>query len=415
MPLHAVRAARGLGRNLRPNWGIEGPWQWGTVSAVVLGSGNALSTVSVYLDNASGGAGATVTALVPYIESYVPQVGDVVLIGRLAGASRTQRVVMGSLATGNARPVYAGTVVFGPPLTGTYQTGDKLLDLTTYGDWVCTAGGSPGTWLALNGAVTSPKAPAVTVNVTGATTFYYAIFAEGKNGSTFYNAMISAATKITNSAASPNNTLNWTAPLGVNGALVPYGILRSTDGVTWSRLAFVGVGITTFTDNNTSGVAFTLPTFNPGGHFVSGGYIYRARARLTSAQTITANTFTKVNLDSVAIADNCYDPHGDFDTTNHWYVAPVSGWYDISGFVENASGATTNTHITYFVNGVERQRLFRQGTTGAPPLGAFGGTDSMYLNAGDQVSLVTYDASANAGLDTALTTSAYLAVRYLGS
>lgn len=94
-------AGRALTQNLRPNWGVEGPFQWGTVAAVTSGGGTAPSTVSVYLDNSSSGAGAAITTGLPYINGYQPAVGDVVLIGRMAGAARTQRVVLGPLETAN--------------------------------------------------------------------------------------------------------------------------------------------------------------------------------------------------------------------------------------------------------------------------------------------------------------------------
>jgi hypothetical protein len=90
---------RQLRQNLKTNWGIDGPWQWGTVAAVV--TGGTFATVSVYLDNSSGGAGAVATPAISFLNGYQPTVGDVVIIARWPGASasRTQRVVIGCLET----------------------------------------------------------------------------------------------------------------------------------------------------------------------------------------------------------------------------------------------------------------------------------------------------------------------------
>lgn len=48
-------------------------------------------------------------------------------------------------ATGLSR--YAGAVTAGvPPATGTFLTGDFVVDRVNGGFWVCTNGGTPGTW-----------------------------------------------------------------------------------------------------------------------------------------------------------------------------------------------------------------------------------------------------------------------------
>lgn len=388
MPPRAIHTARALGRNLRTNWGVEGPWQWGTVQAVSLGVGSALTTVSVYLDNASGGAGATITSGIPVLDSYIPTVGDVVLIGRMAGAARTQRVVISSLATGTARPPVVGTVAFGPPLSGTFQKGDLVEDLTTYGMWVCTVAGSPGTWAPIGGSVTSPKAPSVTVNTTGTTSWWYKIYTEGKNGSTFYHSIPGSPTKITNGAAAPNNTLNWPAPLGVDATLVSYGVLRSSDGVTYTRIGFTAVGVTTLTDNNASGVADTAATFNPGGGFVLGGQYARCAVKQSTAIADTNGVVTLLPLDTI-IYD--FTPQlsggGYYSTANKQLTIPFSGIYHVDARVTIPNNSAGDRGLDIFVNGSLLTALQQQTSTVASGNPLLSGSITPYFNAGDVVDI----------------------------
>ena len=55
------------------------------------------------------------------------------------------------------------------PTTGTFSTGDIVVDTTFNSLWVCTAGGTPGTWVPLGGRVklgtTAPTGASTTINV----------------------------------------------------------------------------------------------------------------------------------------------------------------------------------------------------------------------------------------------------------
>jgi hypothetical protein len=90
-----ISAVRSLRQNLRVDPGMEGPYQWGTIASITTGTP---STLGVYLDSASGSPLATISLGIPYLSTYVPTVGDVVLIARMGGSARTQRVVLGRLA-----------------------------------------------------------------------------------------------------------------------------------------------------------------------------------------------------------------------------------------------------------------------------------------------------------------------------
>lgn len=54
---------------------------------------------------------------------------------------------------------FVGTTNGGAPTSGTYQTGDVALDLNSLVVWVCTSGGSPGTWQGFSYLRTDSSAP----------------------------------------------------------------------------------------------------------------------------------------------------------------------------------------------------------------------------------------------------------------
>jgi hypothetical protein len=113
--MSAIDIARGL-TQLRPDWNIDGPYQFGEIGAV---GAHGANTVDVYLD----GSTSLSTGLY-YSADYGPQVNDPVMIGRMQGSSQSARVVLGPLAPG-------GTIHGGPP-TSTPYVGARIFD-TKYG------------------------------------------------------------------------------------------------------------------------------------------------------------------------------------------------------------------------------------------------------------------------------------------
>src|SRR6185437_13971955 len=81
-------------------------------------------------------------------------------------------VVSGGLTGAVAATRYAGATASGAPGSGTFATGDFVIDQTGK-VWVCTAGGSPGTWVNAGsftgGTLTQYLAPAVVTLTFGAT------------------------------------------------------------------------------------------------------------------------------------------------------------------------------------------------------------------------------------------------------
>lgn len=120
---------RSLKQNLRTDPGVEGPLQWGTIASI--STGGSFDTCGVYLDSASGQPGAVITTGIPWINGYKPTVGDVVLILRMGGAARTQRVILGPLETVNHGLTQAGvedvtSLVSAGPITLPPSTGGTI-------------------------------------------------------------------------------------------------------------------------------------------------------------------------------------------------------------------------------------------------------------------------------------------------
>lgn len=87
--------ARELKESVRSDWRVEGPYQWATVGAIH--PTTPFSTLDVYLDSSPGNPGAVLALGIPYLNGYTPAIGDIVLVSRMAGAARTQRIVLGPL------------------------------------------------------------------------------------------------------------------------------------------------------------------------------------------------------------------------------------------------------------------------------------------------------------------------------
>jgi hypothetical protein len=125
--MSAIDIARGL-TQLRPNWNIDGPYQFGEIGAV---GAHGANTVDVYLD----GSTSLSTGLY-FLASYTPQVNDPVMIGRMQGSSQSARVVLGRLAPGGMlRSVGVPSGSINPCLPGSlytcYSSGASALELPT--------------------------------------------------------------------------------------------------------------------------------------------------------------------------------------------------------------------------------------------------------------------------------------------
>jgi hypothetical protein len=97
----------------------------------------------------------------------------------------------------------------------------------------------------------------------------------------------------------------------------------------------------------------TLPAAT-GTVMVSGNMPAFSVSRTGSNQTITANTFTKVQLNTEEFdTNNCFD-----STTNYRFTPTVAGYYQINGAInsESSSGTITRCIATVYKNGSEFKR-----------------------------------------------------------
>ena len=80
-------------------------------------------------------------------------------------ALTAQSLAASGLTGATAASRYAGATAGGPPASGTFSTGDFVADQLGY-IWVCTAGGSPGTWYPLAGNTELYKEPYIANSTT---------------------------------------------------------------------------------------------------------------------------------------------------------------------------------------------------------------------------------------------------------
>jgi hypothetical protein len=131
--------------------------------------------------------------------------------------------------------------------------------------------------------------------------------------------------------------------------------------------------------SNTSGLTFssdlsgTLQFQQNGVAMPNGGTAPTFSAYLSSVQSFTANTWTKVQCNTKEWdTANCYD-----NTTNYRFTPTVAGYYQASGMFTNATAAA-GIATSLYKNGVSYKRLYSTNATSNSSSG--GGTCLVYLN-----------------------------------
>ena len=115
----------------------------------------------------------------------------------------------------------------------------------------------------------------------------------------------------------------------------------------------------------------------------------KARAYLSTTQSIAHATFTKILFDAES-----YDPGGNFDTANSRFVAPVAGMYMVAAAARITDAtlvADKNYGLHIYVNGERVLETWQQAST-ATRLTIFT-FDIIQLNAGDYVEIYIYQDS----------------------
>lgn len=175
--------------------------------------------------------------------------------GEISGTDFKATGLTGAVAASR----YAGATASGAPTAGTFVTGDVVFDQTGKA-WVCTAGGSPGTFDQANRIVSG-----------------------GVNGQTL---QIASLTELLTIAASATSTTTLQIPAG---AIVLAVSVRVTVAIP-TATTFTVIGNTSTTVFNTAAVPVALNSTDAG---TAAGAFYNATAqtvRITPNLTPSANT-----------------------------------------------------------------------------------------------------------------------------
>lgn len=124
---------------------------------------------------------------------------------------------------------------------------------------------------------------------------------------------------------------------------------------------------------------------------------YKFRARRTSAQSLGASTFVKINFNT-----EDYDTNNNYDNaTNYRYTVPVTGYYQINARI--SVGSNLQVLLALYLNG----SIYQRGSH-ALGNGQYGAnySDLVKLTAGDYIEI--YGFSSNSGaLETGTGSQAY--------
>lgn len=226
------------------------------LSNPITGNGNVVVTLEV--NNAGGGGGGgAVSSVFGRTGAVVATSGDYVAAQVTNAADTSSASVQSFTAnveapaleasglTGTNAPAYfAGATNSGAPTTGTWTRGSFIVDLSGAG-WICTATGTPGTWVGISGA--------------GVSSF------NGRTGAVVPATSDYTAAQV-HALPNPQNvdgsvTLNGTFSIP---AIASYTIIRGTVTAATTITYPTATAGTAFTliaaQNSTGGFALTFPT-----------------------------------------------------------------------------------------------------------------------------------------------------------
>lgn len=179
------------------------------------------------------------------------------------------------------------------------------------------------------------------------------------------------------------------------------------DGALYIPLALAAVG------NGAAAITQAQMTDKRQGMAWPGANPYRFYASsVTSGQSITNNTTTKVTLASITS-----DPNGNFSTSTSTYYVPFSGWYQLAGSVQ-MNGAPTAGGARFWaeidVNGAVAINGPSRAFTNAENFPVAIASGAYFLNQGDLVTLAVHQESTAAWQVWQGNSTVYLQGTYLG-
>lgn len=133
------------------------------------------------------------------------------------------------------------------------------------------------------------------------------------------------------------------------------------------------------------------------------------RAYLSSSQSITNDSWTKVNFDTES-----FDLGSDYDTSNYRFTAPVSGYYQVSIAYEWDNTEVTGLYGAIYVNGSEYASIQVRQPTVNKDIGTHIST-LVYCASGQYIEGYAYNAGTVAKNIVSSNTRTFMTIHLVGT
>lgn len=263
---------------------------------------------------------------------------------------------------------------------------DGVNNNTEPGTWTFDGSNNGSTWTTLDTQTTVPawslgERRVYTLSTSSGAYRYYRINITANKGASF---LAIADMQLLGNSSSPINDQHWFD--STNMAMKVY------NGSTWTTVqrVFVGHALTNATQT-TGTVSYTPSFFSVVGGSVSAPGNSSFRANQSTAQSITAITWTKVQFQTLV-----WDTQNEFDpTTNYRFTAKQAGIYSFqTGVTFLSTASAQSVTAALYVNGLQHTELIIGCSPGSGYWTTGGGSALVKLNAGDYVEVYTYFSSS---------------------
>ena len=162
----------------------------------------------------------------------------------------------------------------------------------------------------------------------------------------------------------------------ITGSLgnISTGTITASAGITASGLITASAGITA-----SGGTVSILPyLYNP----------YKFNVSLPSAQTVSATTWTLVELSSIN-----FDTSSSFNTSTYMFTTPISGYYMLIGSALPQASTSAITQVGININSFSSEPTYVFGASPSSSSVVIEVSTFVHLNAGDTIQLYAYAAN----------------------